>query len=98
MASELIVDRLHKLESKVKKMLSQYHSLNEKLAESKLEVESLKKILAEKDEEIKNFQNQHKITKIVSSIADETHENTELKLKINEFIREIDKCIAHLSE
>ena len=48
--------------------------------------------------EIKNFQNQENIGKIVNTIAADAANATELKLKINEYIREIDKCIAYLRD
>ncbi|MFY0593670.1 MAG: hypothetical protein JXQ92_13570 [Roseivirga sp.] len=55
-----------------------------------LEVETLKGQLAD-------FQNQYKIAKIASSTTVEKEESTELKQKLNEYIKEIDRCIAHLS-
>ena len=58
----------------------------------------LKDLLVLKDEELKNFQNQEKISTIVSSLAEDTPGASELKSKINEVILEIDKCIAQLSE
>ena len=45
-----------------------------------------------------HFKNQDKIAKIVSSISAGDKSTTELKLKINEYIKEIEKCIAYLSE
>jgi hypothetical protein len=59
---------------------------------------TLREELERQNQDLKNFQNQDKISKIVSSMAEDTQKNTELKLKINEYIKEIDKCIAHLSE
>ena len=57
----------------------------------KVEVEALRGQLAD-------FQNQDKITKIVSNTTVEKEESAELKHKLNEYIKEIDRCIAHLSE
>lgn len=45
-----------------------------------------------------DFQNQDKITKIVSNTTVEKEESAELKYKLNEYIKEIDRCIAHLSQ
>ena len=58
----------------------------------------LQSVIDEKDREIKNFQNRDNISKIVNTIAAESANSTELKLKINEYIREIDKCIAYLRD
>lgn len=98
MANQLIIDRLCSLESQLKTLLELYNNQKDELLQNRKEIEKLRKLVEDRDQEIKNFQNQHKITKIVSSIADDNTDNVELKLKINEFIREIDKCIAHLSE
>jgi chromosome segregation ATPase len=97
-AENSLNNRLEKLERQVQNLVREYYRVHQQLESARKEASDLKAVLAEKEEEIKNFQNQHKITKIASSITEEVHEHTELKLKINEFIREIDKCIAHLSE
>ena len=55
-------------------------------------------ILDKKNEELSNFKNQDKIAKIVSSISPDDKSSSELKLKLNEYIKEIDKCRAYLSE
>lgn len=97
----LIKDLDHKvnnLQIRLTTLLKEYKSLKEKLADSDREKKELQSRLEQREQELINFQNQDKISKIVSSIADETHGHTELKLKVNELIREIDKCIAHLSE
>ena len=95
---EHFAPKLMVLEEKIKKLIEAY---DESLLESKeLKEENafLKSLVKNKEEEIKNFQNQFKISKIVTTLADDTHRKAELKLKINEYIKEIDKCIAHLSE
>lgn len=48
--------------------------------------------------QVSDFQNQDKITKIVSNTTVEKEESAELKHKLNEYIKEIDRCIAHLSQ
>ena len=65
------------------------------LAEENL---NLKAQLTEQNEHLKSFQNHEKISKIVDNVSGDEEKTTELKLKINEYIKEIDKCIAHLSE
>lgn len=62
------------------------------------QVKQLEGLLDERDEQIKNFQNQENIVKIVDAIAGNAANSTELKLKLNEYIREIDKCIAYLQD
>jgi septal ring factor EnvC (AmiA/AmiB activator) len=98
MNSELIVSKLQDLELKLKKLLVEHEQLKVELSASVSDNEDLRNIIKEQNEGIKNFQNQEKITKIVTSIAEGTQSNTELKLKINEYIKEIDRCIVYLSE
>jgi hypothetical protein len=90
--------KLDFLEHKIETVLQELHSAKTELVRIKGENQDLKAIIERQNQEIKNFQNQEKISKIVSSIAEDAHNPSELKLKINEYIREIDKCIAHLSE
>lgn len=94
---ELLV-KLDFFEYKIKSLLNELHSVKAELTKIKEENQDLKEVIGRQNQEIKNFQNQEKISKIVSSIAEDAHNPSELKLKINEYIREIDKCIAHLSE
>jgi len=94
---ELLV-KLDFLEHKIESVLEELHSVKNELIRIKGENQDLKAVIERQNQEIKNFQNQEKISKIVSSIAEDAHNPSELKLKINEYIREIDKCIAHLSE
>lgn len=98
MNADFIISKLQDLELKLKKLLVEQEALKAQLAASKAENEELNNIIRAQNEEIKNFQNQEKITKIVASIAEGAQNNTELKLKINEYIKEIDRCIVYLSE
>lgn len=95
-ASQL--DQLRSVEAKVSKLIARYQGLQRSLASAQAEINRLQTELVEKDREIKNFQNQENISKIVNTIAADAANATELKLKINEYIREIDKCIAYLRD
>jgi hypothetical protein len=98
MDKETVLLQLDHLESKLKRLLQAHSSIQTELENCKEVNRGLKQVIEQQNEELKNFQNQHKISKIVSSIAEGSQNSTELKFKINEFIKEIDKCIAHLSE
>ena len=60
--------------------------------------QELKQYLKAKEEQIDNFKNKDKITKLVDGVVVSGGDTTELKQVINEYVKEIDKCIAHLSE
>ena len=95
---EHFAPKLIVLEDKIKKLIEVYDQSLLEVKELREENAFLKSLVKNKEEEIKNFQNQFKISKIVTTLADDTHRKAELKLKINEYIREIDKCIAYLKE
>lgn len=85
------------LEEKIKNLLEERNSLKLEIIDLKKDKAALREAVEKKAEELNNFQNQIKISKIVDSMAVEDNA-TELKYKINEYIKDIDKCIAHLSK
>ncbi len=95
---EHFAQKLTLLEEKIVKLIEAYETSLLEVKELKEENVFLKNLVKNKEEEIKNFQNQFKISKIVTTLADDTHRKAELKLKINEYIREIDKCLAYLKD
>ena len=97
MPAESIDHKLQELEENLSLLLQLYqkkeqvtHQLQQTNANLEQEVKNLKNQLAD-------FQNQYKIAKIVSGSKVEKEESVELKHKLNEYIKEIDRCIAHLS-
>jgi hypothetical protein len=97
MDQELLKSNLNGLERKVLLLLTEHKGLKEQLRALKLENSELKDSLRARDEQLSNFKNQIKITKIVDQIHPEDGSSSELKKKVDEYIKEIDKCIAHLS-
>jgi hypothetical protein len=97
MDQEALKTSLNGLERKILVLLNEHKSLKEEIRSLKLETHDLKDNLKARDEQLHNFKNQIKITKIVDQINPEDGSATELKRKVEEYIREIDKCIAHLS-
>ncbi|MFD2248337.1 hypothetical protein [Pontibacter ruber] len=98
MAKEKQLQQLQSIEDKLRKLLTRYADVQQRLTVAQEEIKLLEAQLEEKDQQIKNFQNQENIVKIVDTIAGNTANSTELKLKLNEYIREIDKCIAYLRD
>ncbi len=88
---------LNALERKVQLLLSEYQNVKNELNLLRGENQELKSALKQKDERINDFQNQDKISKIVGSIGKSEEETSEMKGKIDEYIKEIDKCILHLT-
>jgi len=86
------------LERKIKLLLNEFKSLKEEVSILKNEREELKSLIEAKDEQIDNFHNKIKISKIVEYMGEGKGDTMELKDKINEYIKEIDRCILHLSQ
>jgi regulator of replication initiation timing len=97
MDQEALKTNLNGLERKIMMLLNDHKSLKDEIRTIKLENHELRTDLRKRDEQLSNFKNQIKITKIVDYINPEDESISELKRKVEEYIREIDKCIAHVS-
>lgn len=97
MDRELLKANLNGLERKLMVLIGEHKTLQEEVKSLKSENQQLKSAIKVRDEQITGFHNQLKITKIVDNLNPEDGSVLELKKKVDEYIREIDKCIAHLS-
>lgn len=97
MDQELLKSNLTGLERKIVVLINEHKNLKEEIKNLKAENQELKSAIKVRDEQINSFHNQLKITKIVDNLNPEDGSVLELKKKVDEYIREIDKCIAHLS-
>ena len=98
MSNENLKQELATLERKVKLLISEHQKLKDELVTSKRENDQLKSELSVKEGEVSNFQNKFKISKLVGNMVVEKEDTKELKVVLDEYIKEIDKCIAHLGE
>src|SRR5690606_13992509 len=97
MDQEVLKANLNGLERKLLVLINEHKSLKEEIKTLKNENQELQAAIKIRDEQIAGFHNQLKITKIVDNLHPEDGSVSELKKKVDEYIREIDKCIAHLS-
>jgi len=97
MDQEVLKTNLNGLERKLLVLINEHKNLKEEIKTLKTENQDLKAAIRIRDEQITGFHNQLKITKIVDNLHPEDGSVSELKKKVDEYIREIDKCIAHLS-
>lgn len=88
---------LQALERKVRLLLSQYDSVKKDNTELKQRNEQLEEQLRAKEHQLNDFQNRYKISTIVKSIEGGEEEIKEVKDRINDYIKEIDRCIYQLS-
>ena len=82
------------LQSKVEKLVLQHRKAVEEIKQLKQDNDFLKKQLTEKKTKIVDLEQRNKALKLARSLGDKNQRNTDLKLKINELVKEIDKCIA----
>lgn len=85
------------LERKLNLVVQDYTSMKDELRTIKDENSSLKDVIKGKEEQISDFQNKIKISKLVDSIGADENDTPELIKRIDDYIKEIDKCIVHLS-
>ncbi|MCZ8217625.1 MAG: hypothetical protein O9262_15380 [Cyclobacteriaceae bacterium] len=97
MNQETLKNNLQGLERKLQILVGEHKSLKEQVALLKQENQELKSGLRSRDEQLLNFKNQIKISKIVDNLNPEDGSSSELKKKVEEYIREVDRCIAYLS-
>lgn len=96
---ELTPITIETVKHKLLTLIKRYELVQEEMRLVKEENRELVELIQRKDGLISDFQNREKINKIANSVTEEGAERTtELKKKINEYIKEIDRCIAHISE
>tara|TARA_B100000683_G_scaffold211044_1_gene205725 strand:+ start:15384 stop:15668 length:285 start_codon:yes stop_codon:yes gene_type:complete len=87
------------IEKKVNKIISLYRSLKKEKEEILEENTNLRSEILERDNNIKSLEEKIKLLRITKSVGDHDLEiNKESRQKINEYVREIDKCIALLNK
>jgi chromosome segregation ATPase len=89
---------LQALERKVRLLLSQYESIKKDNLELKQRNRQLEEQLKAREHQLTDFQNKFKISTIAKSIESGEEEIKEVKQRINDYIKEIDKCIYQLSK
>jgi chromosome segregation ATPase len=98
MALERINSELQSLERKLVLLINEQKNLKSKNILLEQQKKELEDQLNARNEQIQSFQNQIKISKIAGSVGADRKDASELKKKIDEYIGEIDQCIAHLSQ
>jgi len=98
MSNEVLRTEINSLHRKIKLLLAEHTHLQTEVVELREENNLLKARVLEKEANIESFQSKMKISKIVKSVVDGDKTSPELKEVIDEYIKEIDKCISHLGE
>tara|TARA_B000000437_G_C11553109_1_gene268058 strand:+ start:199 stop:480 length:282 start_codon:yes stop_codon:yes gene_type:complete len=91
-------DVLLKIKNKINKLLSDYAALKE---ENLFLISEKNKLISEIEnckEKISIMEDKIKIMSITKSVDKDDEQIKSTRLKINEYVREIDKCISLLNE
>ncbi|MCG3166592.1 MAG: hypothetical protein POELPBGB_02372 [Bacteroidia bacterium] len=85
------------LEKKVKELVKRHTELKRRNTALETELAQLRKTVDTQNEVLKNLEEKNKIIKLAKSLADSNPDTAAMKYKINELVREIDKCIAQMN-
>jgi chromosome segregation ATPase len=85
------------LEYKIKKIVDLQNQASNENQKLKQEIHEIKNIIEDQKVIITNLEEKIKVLKIAKTLEAAGKDNNQAKLKINELVREIDKCIALLN-
>ena len=86
------------IEIKIKNLIDKYNQVKLENSNSLKNYNDLKLVLDEKNNKIVELQNKVKLMNITKNVDRSKDEVKSTRLKINEYVREIDKCIALLNK
>jgi peptidoglycan hydrolase CwlO-like protein len=85
------------IEFKTRKLVNSYKDIQNEITQLNEKIKSLQHTIDEQKEVIKNLEEKNKTIKIAKTL-DKGKETLDSRLKINELVREIDKCIDLLNK
>lgn len=94
----VIAEIIDALENKIEKLFLKINSLEKKSQDLKIELTKSAAIIQTQTQEIEALKRQYETLKIANALLGSEDNKRETKLKINSLIREIDYCIAQLSD
>ena len=93
-----IAEIVDTLEIKVKKLFTKLDGLEKESHDLKLELQKAALVINQQASEMNAFKKQYDALKLANSLLGSEENKRDTKLKINSLIREIDYCIAQLSD
>ena len=92
------IDLAQALEEKISILISRYKNLKTKYSRLEEENQKLSEELEKSNIAYSDLESQFKIYRLAMSVSGKSDDNTEAKRRINQIVREIDKCIALLNK
>lgn len=93
-----IAEIIDSLEGKLHKLLRKIDHLEQTASLMKEEIKKSARIIRDQSEEIEGLKKKYDSLKIANSLLGSEETKRDTKLKINSLVREIDYCIAQLSD
>jgi chromosome segregation ATPase len=91
------LEELTLLNKKIEELFEKYNDLRTKNRDLIKENDTLKRYLQERDGKVKELEIKYERIKISGALMGEGESAVEAKQKINELVREIDRCVALLN-
>jgi predicted nucleic acid-binding Zn-ribbon protein len=91
------LEELALLNKKLEELFERYNDLRTKNRELKNENDTLKRYIEEGEIKIRDLEKRNERIKISGALMGEGEGGAEAKKKINELVREIDRCVALLN-
>jgi len=85
------------LKAKVEILVREHKKLHDKVLLQEKKQQELMQLIENQKNTIKNLEESNKIAKLAQAISQESENTSDVKSKINELVREIDKCMALLN-
>jgi chromosome segregation ATPase len=94
----VIAEIIDTLENKIAKLFTKINSLEKNNQDLKIELSNAAQTIQSQSHKIDALKSQYETLKIANGLLGSEDNKRETKLKINSLIREIDYCIAQLSD
>ena len=91
------LEELALLNKKIEELFERYNDLRTKNRDLKNENDTLKRYIEERELKIRDLEKRYERIKISGALMGEREGAGEAKKKINELVREIDRCVALLN-
>ncbi|MGI4803777.1 MAG: hypothetical protein ACRYFL_03335 [Janthinobacterium lividum] len=94
----VVAEQLVKVVEKTERLIDLCAALQEENELLKFENQSLNTLLESGKEKNKDLEDKLRVLKMAKSFSETNEKNLDIKQKINDFVREIDKCIVLLKK
>jgi uncharacterized protein YoxC len=85
---------MNDLKLKVEKLVNLHERLKAERDQLVLNQKQLEDELRGKEEEIEELKEKNRLVKLAQAVSESDQNTRDIKIKINEYVREIDRCIA----